>query len=95
MWQKSENSEPIQPLEVEFSESGIVIVRKDFEFIEATEDFPEHWEWNEWQMSEDQYSVWLAQQADVDYLMMENEILAEENEQQQADIDFCLMLLED
>lgn len=46
-------------------------------------------------MTAEQYEVWLTQQADNDFLIMENEILTEENEQQQADIDFCLMLLEE
>lgn len=95
MWQKSENGDTERPLEVEPTNTGIVIVRKNFKSVEATEDFPAHWLYDEWQMNCDQYEVWLAQQADVDYLTMENEILTEENEQQQADIDFCLMLLED
>lgn len=34
-------------------------------------------------------------QADIDYLTMENEYLEEVTEQQQADIDFCLMLLDE
>lgn len=34
-------------------------------------------------------------QADVDFLLMENEYLEEQNEQQQADIDFCLMMLDE
>lgn len=76
-----------------------MIVRKNFHFVEAVEDeenpIGAHWTYDEWQMTAEQYEVWLAQQADVDFLTMENEILSEENEQQQADIDFCLMLLEE
>ena len=34
-------------------------------------------------------------QADLDYLTMENEYLVEQNEQARADIDYCLMLLEE
>jgi hypothetical protein len=33
--------------------------------------------------------------ADLDFLSMENEYLEMQNEQQQADIDYCLMLLEE
>lgn len=33
--------------------------------------------------------------ADVDFLTMENESLEEKNEQQQADIDFLLMMIEE
>ena len=33
--------------------------------------------------------------ADVDFLTMENEALEETTEQQQADIDYCLMLLDE
>lgn len=33
--------------------------------------------------------------ADIDFLTMENEYLTEQTEQQQADIDYCLMLLEE
>lgn len=34
-------------------------------------------------------------QADIDFLSMENEYLEQQNEQFQADIDFCLMMLEE
>lgn len=33
--------------------------------------------------------------ADIDFLTMENESLEEQNEQQQADIDFLLMMIEE
>ncbi len=103
MWQKSENSELSQPSELE-TYRDIVIVRQNFEFVEAeTEEqdgetiilMPAHWKYDEWQMTSDQYEVWLIQQADVDFLSMENDFLVEENEQQQADIDFLLMMVEE
>lgn len=98
MFQKSENSDTTKPPDMERTRNG-VIIRRNFNFIEAVESedmpAPAHWEYEEWQMSSEQHEVWLTQQADVDFLTMENEILTEENEQQQADIDFCLMLLED
>lgn len=98
MFQKSENSEPIQPPAMEQTRNG-VIIRRNFIFVDAVENedipIPAHWEYEEWQMTAEQFEVWLTQQADNDFLTMENEILTEENEQQQADIDFCLMLLEE
>lgn len=57
MWTKSENSEPIMPLAVEES-GGQVILRKNFHLVEATEDAPEHYEYEEWQMSREQYEIY-------------------------------------
>ena len=95
MWIKSENSEPTQPLEVEQFPNGY-IVRRDFKFIEAVEEdedfvIPAHWEYEEWQMTADQYQIWLNQQADIDFLSMENEFLESDLEQAKADIDFLTM----
>ena len=98
MFQKSENSDALRPPELEPMLNGM-IVRRNYTFVEAMEDeenpVPAHWIYEEWQMSKDQYETWAVQQADNDFLTMENEILTEENERQQADIDFCLMLLEE
>lgn len=100
MWIKSENSNDDKPSVLEPFPGG-VIVRRNFRFVEASgtpEDetyVPAHWQYEEWQMTSDQYEVYEVQQADVDFLTMENDWLTEENEQQQADIDFCLMMLED
>jgi len=57
MWAKAENSESTRPLEIEYSGSW-VIIRRDFKLIEETEEFPEHYEWQEWQMTKDQYEVY-------------------------------------
>lgn len=57
MWIKTENGENIQPLEIEVS-GDHVIVRKNFELVEATEEFPAHYKYDEWQMTKDQYSVY-------------------------------------
>lgn len=57
MWKKSENSEDIRPLEIEAAGEN-VIVRKNFIFIEATEEKPAHYEYDEWQMSREQYEVY-------------------------------------
>ena len=57
MWTKSENSESNKPLAVE--ECGeIVIVRRNYELIAATDERPEHWEYDECQMTRDQYAMY-------------------------------------
>lgn len=62
MWTKSENSETIKPPEVSTDGNG-VIVRRKFKSITATEDFPAHWEWEEWQMTREQYDFYVAMSA--------------------------------
>ena len=52
-------------------------------------------EGGEWSDPEDIPSENEVLRADMDFLTMENEYLEQVNEQQQADIDFCLMLLEE
>lgn len=59
MWIKSQNSESMKPAEAEISQGG-VIVRRNFHQIEAAEEMPEHWEYEEWQMTKDQYEVYTA-----------------------------------
>lgn len=57
MWTRSENSDSTRPDALEFSGNN-VIVRKSFKLISATEDIPEHYEYDEWQMTKDQYDVY-------------------------------------
>ena len=59
MWTKSENSEPIKPLEIEYS-GNYVIVRKDFVFVVPDNGYPAHYEYMEWQMTKEQYDVYEA-----------------------------------
>jgi len=48
MWRKSENGEATKPLDVEKgSSASIIYVRRNFKHIEATDDRPEHWEYEE------------------------------------------------
>ena len=94
MWQKSENGEAVKPAELEIL-PDVVIVRRNFSLIPASEDLPEHWQYDEWQMTAEQYEVYTAMKAETDYLTLENEILTKDAEQARADIDYCLMLLED
>lgn len=62
MWQKSSNSDSVRPLDVEKS-GEIVIVRRHFQLIDATEEIPEHYEYDEWQMTADQYEVYQSLQS--------------------------------
>lgn len=57
MWTRSENSDSTRPDAFEFSGNN-VIVRKGFKLISATDDIPEHYEYDEWQMTKDQYDVY-------------------------------------
>lgn len=35
-----------------------MILRKNFKHIDATDDMPERWEYDEWQMTKEQYEVY-------------------------------------
>lgn len=59
MWIKSQNSESKKPAEAEISQGG-VIVRRNYHLIQAADEMPEHWEYEEWQMSAEQYEVYAA-----------------------------------
>lgn len=93
MWTKASSGESVRPPEVSIDASGVVVTR-NAHLVEATDDIPEHYEYEEWQMSHEQYEVFETQQADVDFLAMENEYLAQEQEQARADIDYLLMITE-
>lgn len=57
MWTRSGNGESVKPQEKEWS-GNTVIVRKAYDRIAATDEIPEHWEYDEWQMSAEQYEVY-------------------------------------
>ena len=63
MWQKSSNGEAVKPPEVSIDASGVILTR-NHHHVDATEEIPEHWEYEEWQMSPEQYEVYLAMQAE-------------------------------
>ena len=74
MWKRSENADSVRPPEIEKS-GNFVIVRRNFTLVEATQGDdgkPEHWEYDEWQMTFDEYEMYELEQqkADVDYLLM-------------------------
>ena len=70
MWIRSENDRPDKPASVENAGSA-VIVRKSYKLIPATDERPAHWEYDEWQMSPEQYEVFremetaLSEQSDA------------------------------
>lgn len=70
MWIKSENDRSVKPESVETS-GDIIIVRKGFRLIPTTDERPEHWEYDEWQMNKGQYEVYhemetaLSEQSDA------------------------------
>ena len=57
MWYKSENSESIKPKAVSIDASGVVLTR-NAHLVSATEDRPEHYEYEEAQMSLEAYRVY-------------------------------------
>ncbi len=67
MWIRSENGENVKPSAVERCQD-LVIVRRNFRHIEENEDYPAHWEWEEWQMSAEQYEVYQAMKQESDDL---------------------------
>ena len=70
MWTKSENAENVRPSAIE-QDGNSVILRKNFRLVEATEEKPAHYEYEEWQMTKEQYDVYkvmqeqLAEQSDA------------------------------
>lgn len=57
MWKYSENCSNIKPLEVE-ENVDTVYIRKDYVFHEATDDIPEHWSYQEEQISKGYYPIY-------------------------------------
>lgn len=57
MWQKSNNSEFVRPLEVERSGNN-VIVRQNIKPVATTEEIPAHYDWEEMQLTAAQYEVY-------------------------------------
>lgn len=70
MWTKSENDSINKPVKEEKA-GEFTIIRKNYHLIEADADRPAHWEYDEWQMTAEQYEVYqdvtekLAEQDDA------------------------------
>lgn len=76
MWRKSENSNSIKPLEFETGLSTIYL-RKNFKLVEATDDRPEHWTYEELEIDKSAYPLYAALQGKIDE---QNEIITEQDE---------------
>lgn len=80
MWIHCGNGESAKPPVKEVS-GDQVIVRKAFELIPADGEFPEHWEYDEWQMTKEAYEVYTYYEAltneQSDALMELAELIAE------------------
>jgi hypothetical protein len=57
MWTKSQNDNAVQPNALEYV-GNHVIIRRDFHLVEATDEIPAHYEYEEWQMTTQQYEVY-------------------------------------
>lgn len=64
MWIKTENSDARKPDPVIYS-GNRVILNRNFRNIPASEDIPEHWEYDTWDMSREQYEVYQYQEAQL------------------------------
>ena len=67
MWQKASNGDSQKPPEVSIDSSGVIVTR-NHRLIPATEDFPEHWEYEEAQMSHEAYKVYQQMKTENDEL---------------------------
>lgn len=86
MWIKSENSNDDKPSVLEPFPGGMM-VRRNFRFVEAAGDqddmdyVPAHWQYEEWQMTSDQYEVYkvmTGEMADTEDALIELAGLIEE-----------------
>lgn len=57
MWKKAENGEAVRPQAVSIDASGVVLTR-NCRLVQASEDKPEHYEYEEAQMSLEAYEVY-------------------------------------
>ena len=57
MWTRTKNGEGTKP-PVKDTSNGFVIVRRNFNLHPASQEEAEHWEYDEWQMTDAQYEVY-------------------------------------
>ena len=57
MWIHSENGDGLKP-PVKETSGDYVIVRRNFKRVLASEETPEHWEYEEWQATKEAYDVY-------------------------------------
>lgn len=67
-WKRVNNSNNQKPLAVdETSSQTSVYIRRNFVLIPTSEDeTPEHWEYDEWVMSKEQYEVYKVMKSEQD-----------------------------
>lgn len=65
MWKRSNNCSAVQPPALK-RVGDRYIVRRMFRHVPATEEIPEHWTYDEWQMTSDQYEVYRTMQPLID-----------------------------
>ena len=56
-WIRTENSEAKKP-ETVIRSGNRVVINKNFKKIQATAETPEHWEYDTWDMTAEQYEVY-------------------------------------
>ena len=66
MWHNASNSNNIKPSVVDKSSTTRVLVRRNFTLIEATEDAPAHYEYEECELTPAEYEM----QSKIEYLEM-------------------------
>jgi len=75
MWRKSENSNEIKPLETEET-LNTVYVRKNFVFIEKTEDRAAHWTYEEIEYDKELYHLYKMIETQENTIAEQDELLA-------------------
>lgn len=59
MWYANENGSAEKPVAVDRDSSKIfVYVRKDFEEVEATDETPAHWKWQEQKIRKEDWTIY-------------------------------------
>lgn len=58
MWCKTENGENVRPSAVDTTSSRVcVYIRKNIQAVEATEDFPAHYKWEELKIPREMWEI--------------------------------------
>lgn len=59
MWYKNENGNSLKPAALDTESSRVyVYVRKNFELVAATDDHPEHWQWQEQKIKHEDWAIY-------------------------------------
>ena len=66
MWHNASNSNNVKPSVVDKSSTTRVLVRRNFTLVSATEESPEHYEYEECSLTPEEYEM----QSKIEYLEM-------------------------